>query len=256
MGLYFHNCAGCNWNTLTEDDLKRYGIDSEEKRGSYLIARILGRLFHRTTICIKKKGNNAFIDFRGGFIIPYEWDRKSSERKKKIKRSLDKATNGKQLIQAIIPLTRAYICFKDIKTYQKKMIQRFKRFSKINKDKLRLVKFEYVLHKVKGTLMCYGHCHVFVHATSADDFANNWSRFASKRQQPKLRGKCSAVEPDINLGLEPMTSYMAKHPLSLVINERRYPLYEKEAREALADADWTVMYKATNRARFLWFPRD
>jgi hypothetical protein len=237
---------------LTDFLLKELGVASLSQRSSFFIAKKLAKLNGKKTFMdLRSAGDIHWIDLKGGQIIPYQWDRRSYERKKNMMAAL-KNRESQKMLHVVLRPAWGWIPILDMKAH----IAAFRKFLTLyNKSglgpKILLSKFEADCH-----LFCrsdaYLHVHALIDTNDEWAFKKAWAAFASKHGLPRMVAEAFIVrERRINR----VVSYLAKYPIMVCVHDKKYPMYHPRAMHEVKDVDLLDLQEAMHRTQFVWLPR-
>ena len=237
---------------LTDAQLKDLGVESECQRSSYLLARKMAGLNGRKTFMnLRSVAGLHWIDLSGGQMIPYQWDRRAYERRKRMMEAVQ-LRQSLGVLHAVLRPAGGRVPILEIKAYIAEFRKHVAAYNKSEAGpKILICKFEADCH-FYGRNEAYLHAHTLFDSNNVWAVKKAWSAFATKHRLPKMVSDISIVRKREIQGL---VSYLAKHPIMVCVRDKKYPLYHPRALYETSDANLLDIQEAMHRTQFVWMPR-
>lgn len=237
---------------LTDAQLQDLGVESLCQRSSYLLARKMAKLNGRKTFMnLRSVAGIHWIDLSGGQMIPYQWDRRAYERRKRMMEAVQ-LRQSPGVLHAVLRPAGGRVPILEIKAYIAEFRKHVAAYNKSEAGpKILICKFEADCH-FYGRNEAYLHAHTLFDSNNIWAVKKAWSAFATKHRLPKMVSDVSIVRKHEIQGL---VSYLAKHPIMVCVRDKKYPLYHPRALYETSDANLQDIQEAMYRTQFIWMPR-
>lgn len=235
---------------LTNEELEALGVESEAKRGSYLLAQRMAYITGNLAFAkLRKNAGMYFIDLKGGQFIPYLWDRNCKTRRERVLKSIGGA-QFENLIHAVVQPADTRIPLDVIKPTIQSFRPRLNEFAKQHPE-LRLIFGKFEANVSVEAEDAYLHAHLLFRSGSPTEIKRQWTNFAEKASFSKF----------IRIELVPQSevfqtvNYLIKHPYYWQHGDEGFPLYAPGAFKKVSDGCLAQLDKASSNTQFIWLPR-
>lgn len=236
--------------SLTIEELEALGVDSEAKRGSYLLAQRLAYITGNLAFAkLRRNAGKYYIDLKGGQIVPYLWDRNTKTRRERVLGAI-KGARFEHLVHSVVQLADGHIPLHEIKS----TIQRFR--PKLNEFARRYPELRLVFGKIEATISinpegAYVHGHLLFRNRSPVEIKSKWVEFACECNLSKF----IRLEPVAPFEVLRTVNYLIKHPLFWKDGNKGFPLYEPKVVSNVSDECLARLDEASSNTQFIWLPR-